>query len=133
MAAQETYRVEPMTRYALTANRYKGKPSDIAIFRHREDAEKALHLAYKAAELGEQFALVSVKRYALQLVATTPGDDPNTTQEDYRTLAEFPRLDDAEKAAVALRKAHQAELNKTAKVEPLAIKFSTMTGVYPQN
>lgn len=135
MAAQETYRIEPKTRYALTENSpaYDRK-RDLAIFRDREDAEQALFLPYKATELNQQFTIEAIKRYLLQLVTTTPGDYRNAPQDSYRTLAEFPRLDDAEKARDALNAMHQAELNKTAKIEPLTLnQLTALANIYSQN
>jgi hypothetical protein len=136
MAAQETYRIEPKTRYALTELSATSSLRDLAIFGRREAAEKALLLAYKAAELGQQLTVVPVKRYLLQLVTTTSctSNEESDPRENYRTLAEFPRLDDAEKARIAFSALHQAELNKTAKIEPLSInQIAALANIYSQN
>lgn len=109
MAAQETttYRVEQTTRYALTECSH-GKTRDLAHFYRREAAEKALHLAYRAAELGEQFGVTSIKLYNLVFVRVredAPGDangQQGGPSESFRILAVFSRLDDAEKARDAL-------------------------------
>jgi hypothetical protein len=115
MAAQETYRIHETTSVVLRENDpHKAAPSDIAIVKSKSQTARLLDLLYKDAERGFEYDYIKVKRYVLYL---TPGHLLDA--EDGKRIGEFTRLDMAEMVCDALNAAQQAELNKTAKIEPI--------------
>lgn len=115
MAAQETYRIHETTKCVLREwNPTLRKYSDIAIVKSQSD--RLLHLIYRDADRGFQYDFVTVKRYVVYL---TPVAHEFTV--DGRKIGEFSRLEDAEKTCAALNAAQQAEINKTARIEPGSI------------
>lgn len=91
-------------RHAL--NEYYGGQGHLAVFRARENADRALHLAYLNARHGEQFGIETVERFIL-VKTSSEYDSLKLAISQGREMAEFTKQEDAEAVRDAMNAAHK--------------------------
>jgi hypothetical protein len=124
MAAQETYQIKETTSTVLReSGPHYGGHKDLAVIKSQHD--RLLDLLYKDAERGYRYDTVTIKRYVVYLAPA----EALYPEDSGKRIGEFSRLDMAEMVCDALNAKQQAEINKTAKIDP--INMSKVQEMFP--